>query len=66
MFRGGYESRGRIRTTFGIPADAKYIGARYDLERDATCFVYQHDSFEPVPAGGIIPDFNVTIGEVQV
>lgn len=65
MFREGYVSRGQIRTFRGIPADAKYVGARHCMERDAVAFVYQHDSFEPVPDGEIVPTFDVTIGEAS-
>ena len=65
MLREGYVSRAGIKCIRGIPDDAQLVGMAHDMDRQAVCFFYSHESFTPIPLGDPIPSFDVTIEEVS-
>jgi len=39
----------------GFPKDATFLGARYDIRTDCIVLCYEHESFDKVKLGSIIP-----------
>ena len=48
---GLHEETERVYCTKGIPPGAKLVGVTWDPSRQCLQMVYEHDSFEDVPAG---------------
>ena len=46
-----------IRCTEGLPADARFIGHGYDMQRDMHYLVFESDVWEPVPEFELLPVF---------
>ena len=55
-------TQGRSTTTVdGIPPAARVVSWHVDTERDLLVLVVEHESFEPVTYGGLIPRYDVTV-----
>jgi len=44
-----------FHSVVGVPRDAKMINLNYDFKSEMFYALFEHESFEPVPAGNEIP-----------
>lgn len=45
----------KVRCTKGLPEGAKMTNSYYDGQRQTAVLIYEHESFEPVLGGAMIP-----------
>lgn len=57
FLRDGYEVGGDYKITVQspIPSDAKLVRVWYDISIDTVYFVYEHESFDLVELGSMVP-----------
>ena len=47
--------RGQVRVGANLPSDVRYLGGMADPLSSCINLFYEHESFDPVPEGEIIP-----------
>lgn len=53
------EIRGLLKTTKGLPKDAKYVGSMFDQRTMEAWLIFAHDSFPLIVEGGEIPYYAI-------
>jgi len=61
MLTTGYELKGKLRVTEGLPEGAVLVGVGYDIQRRAWAMDFQHGTFDYTPDGMIPPELVVTV-----
>ena len=61
MMRQGYHAEYGIKCTDGVPPDATFVGSFTEGRTQTAYFIFQHDSFEPVPVGHELPTRDITL-----